>query len=41
MVREENGGAIRAYARAGFADDGVPDNWPDTAMRRMLKPVTF
>lgn len=31
MVREDNGGAIRAYARAGFIDDGVPDDWPDTA----------
>ncbi len=31
MVRDDNGGAIRAYARAGFTDHGVPDDWPDNA----------
>lgn len=28
MVRDDNVGAIRAYARAGFIDHGVPDDWP-------------
>ncbi len=37
MVRQDNIGAIRAYARAGFVDHGVPENWPesDPAERRM------
>lgn len=29
MVRDDNTGAIRAYARAGFIDHGVPEDWPD------------
>lgn len=37
MVRDDNVGAIRAYARAGFIDHGVPEDWPDDAApeRRM------
>lgn len=37
MVRDDNVGAIRAYARAGFVDLGVPDDWPEGALpeRRM------
>ena len=31
MVRDDNVGAIRAYARAGFIDHGVPADWPDDA----------
>lgn len=31
MVRNDNAGAIRAYARAGFVDHGMPDDWPDIA----------
>lgn len=33
MVREDNISAIRAYARAGFVDHGVPEDWPDDAPR--------
>lgn len=29
MVRDDNAAAIRAYAQAGFVDQGVPDDWPD------------
>lgn len=38
MVRDDNVAAIRAYARAGFADHGVPDDWPADVPRerRML-----
>lgn len=28
MVRSDNARAIAAYARAGFVDRGVPDDWP-------------
>lgn len=31
MVRDDNIGAIRAYARAGFIDHGVPEDWPTDA----------
>ena len=31
MVRGDNIGAIRSYARAGFIDHGVPDDWPENA----------
>lgn len=31
MVRDDNIGAIRAYARAGFIDHGVPKDWPADA----------
>jgi GNAT superfamily N-acetyltransferase len=31
MVRDDNVGAIRAYARAGFIDHGVPEDWPADA----------
>ncbi len=39
MVRDDNAGAIRAYARAGFVDHGVPADWPDDAPpeRRMWR----
>lgn len=33
MVRDDNAAAIRAYARAGFADRGVPEDWPDDVPR--------
>ncbi|RYC12536.1 GNAT family N-acetyltransferase [Nocardioides zhouii] len=33
MVRDDNASAIAAYARAGFADLGVPDGWPEDAPR--------
>lgn len=33
MVRDDNVGAIRAYARAGFSDHGVPGDWPADAPR--------
>ena len=38
MVRDDDLGAIRAYARAGFVDRGVPEGWPADAPpeRRML-----
>ncbi len=29
MVRDDNIAAIRAYARAGFIDHGVPEDWQD------------
>ncbi|MER7072821.1 GNAT family N-acetyltransferase [Terrabacter sp. NPDC000476] len=29
MVRHDNDRARAAYARAGFVDRGVPDDWPD------------
>lgn len=35
MVREDNVRAIRAYARAGFVDHGVPDGWPADAPREL------
>jgi predicted GNAT family acetyltransferase len=40
MVRADNLGAIRTYARAGFIDQGVPENWPDEVPleRRMRHP---
>lgn len=28
MVRDDNVAAIRAYTRAGFVDQGVPQGWP-------------
>lgn len=31
MVRDDNIGAIRAYAHAGFIDHGVPRDWPADA----------
>ncbi len=39
MVREDNVVAIRAYARAGFVDHGVPEDWPADAPqeRRMCR----
>lgn len=33
MVREDNVAAIRAYARTGFVDLGVPEDWPAGAPR--------
>lgn len=30
-VRNDNPAAIRVYARAGFIDHGVPDDWPGIA----------
>ncbi len=37
MVRDDNAAAIRAYAKAGFVDLGVPTDWPEDALpeRRM------
>jgi ribosomal protein S18 acetylase RimI-like enzyme len=37
MVRDDNTAAIRAYAKAGFVDLGVPADWPEDALpeRRM------
>lgn len=37
MVRDDNVAAIRAYTRAGFVDQGVPEGWPadSQAERRM------
>ncbi|CAB4929470.1 unannotated protein [freshwater metagenome] len=39
MVREDNAPAIAAYERAGFADLGVPDDWPadEPRERRMRR----
>ena len=39
LVRDDNIGAIRAYARAGFIDHGVPGDWPADAPpeRRMWR----
>jgi ribosomal protein S18 acetylase RimI-like enzyme len=31
MVRDDNIGAVGAYARAGFIDHGVPEDWPTDA----------
>ena len=31
MVRDDNAAAIRAYAKAGFLDLGVPTDWPADA----------
>ena len=31
MVRDDNVGAVRAYACAGFIDQRVPEDWPDDA----------
>lgn len=40
MVREDNVAAIRAYSRAGFVDQGVPDDWPaDTPRERRMRHV--
>ena len=37
MVRDDNEPAIRAYARAGFVDHGVPEGWPaDEAPERRM-----
>ena len=40
MVRDDNAPAITAYERAGFADLGVPDDWPagEPRERRMRRP---
>jgi GNAT superfamily N-acetyltransferase len=40
MVRDYNLGAMRTYARAGFIDQGVPEDWPDDVPleRRMRHP---
>jgi GNAT superfamily N-acetyltransferase len=37
MVRDDNAAAIRAYAKAGFVDLGVPADWPEDVLpeRRM------
>ncbi len=39
MVRDDNARAIAAYARAGFADLGVPADWPagEQRERRMRR----
>ncbi|QSR29790.1 GNAT family N-acetyltransferase [Nocardioides sp. S5] len=39
MVRDDNAPAITAYERAGFADLGVPDDWPadEPRERRMRR----
>jgi ribosomal protein S18 acetylase RimI-like enzyme len=31
MVRTHNAAAITAYRRAGFVDQGVPEDWPEEA----------
>jgi predicted GNAT family acetyltransferase len=36
MVRDDNVGAIRAYTRARFIDQGVPEDWPAGAPRERL-----
>ena len=33
MVRDDNERAVRAYAKAGFVDLGVPADWPADALR--------
>ncbi len=33
MVRDDNERAVRAYAKAGFVDLGVPEDWPIDALR--------
>jgi ribosomal protein S18 acetylase RimI-like enzyme len=39
MVRTHNAAAITAYRRAGFVDQGVPQDWPEDAPpeRRMVR----
>lgn len=41
LVRSDNTPARRAYERAGFVDQGVPEGWPkdEPATRRMERPA--
>lgn len=37
MARDDNVAAIRAYTRAGFVDQGVPEGWPaDSPLERRM-----